>query len=146
VDLNWIAISAFCIVVFLVFVFGAYTTKTVETQPTFIFFMTDDQGYGDSGYLVHSELKTSNIDEKAKNGLRLDRFFESPVCFPSRAGVLSGRHPNRFGTFTWGHALRSRGKTIALHLKDAGYQTGFFGKWNPESNSSSIRKQDFMFG
>jgi arylsulfatase A-like enzyme len=119
-----------CLLVFLTFVFGSCTQNNTTQQPNFIFFMTDDQGYGDVGYLGHPDLRTPNIDEMARNGLQLDRFYASPVCSPSRASVLSGRHPNRSGTFTWGHALRPQEKTLARHLNEAGYQTGFFGKWH----------------
>ncbi|HLR32163.1 MAG TPA: sulfatase-like hydrolase/transferase, partial [Fodinibius sp.] len=99
-------------------------------KPNIIFFMTDDQGYGDVGYQGHPDLKTPNIDEMARNGLRLDRFYASPVCSPTRASVLTGRHPNRSGTFSWGHALRPQEQTVINHLSQAGYQTGFFGKWH----------------
>lgn len=123
-------ISHLCLLGSLIFVFISCTQNTSEPQPNFIFFMTDDQGYGDVGYLGHPYLKTPNIDEMSQKGLRLDRFYASPVCSPSRASVLTGRHPNRSGTFTWGHALRPQEKTLARHLNEAGYQTGFFGKWH----------------
>lgn len=106
-------------------------------KPNIIFFMTDDQGYGDVGYMGHPKVKTPSIDEMAQNGLRLDRFYASPVCSPTRASVLTGRHPNRSGTFSWGHALRPGEATVINHLKKAGYQTGFFGKWH----LGSIRKE-----
>lgn len=99
-------------------------------KPNIIFVMTDDQGYGDVGYMGHPEIKTPNIDEMARNGLRLDRFYASPVCSPTRASVLTGRHPNRSGTFSWGNALRPQEGTLITHLNQAGYQTGFFGKWH----------------
>lgn len=105
--------------------------QIVEQRPNIIFIMTDDQGYGDVGYMGHPVLKTPNIDDMAENGLRLDRFYAaSPVCSPTRASVLTGRNPNRSGTFSWGHALRPEERTVISHLKEAGYQTGFFGKWH----------------
>ncbi|MEX0685667.1 MAG: sulfatase-like hydrolase/transferase [Balneolales bacterium] len=99
-------------------------------QPNIIFFMTDDQGYADVGYLGHPVVKTPYIDEMARSGLRLDRFYASPVCSPTRASVLTGRYPTRTGTLTWGHALRPQEQTVISHLKEAGYQTGLFGKWH----------------
>jgi len=96
-----------------------------------IFAMTDDQGYGDVGYMGHPHLQTPVLDEMARNGLRMDRFYTaSPVCSPTRASVLTGRHPNRSGTFSWGNVLRAQETTVATALKDAGYRTGFFGKWH----------------
>ena len=100
-------------------------------RPNIIFVMTDDQGYGDVGYMGNPDLITPNIDAMAENGLRFDRYYTaSPVCSPTRASVLTGRHPNRTGTFTWGHALRPEELTVATLLKGAGYRTGFFGKWH----------------
>jgi arylsulfatase A-like enzyme len=67
----------------------------------------------------------------AARGLRLDRFYAAaPVCSPTRGSVLTGRHPNRFGCFSWGHHLRPEETTIAEALQAAGYATGHFGKWH----------------
>ena len=101
-------------------------------RPNIIFCMTDDQGYGDVGYMGHPVLKTPVLDEMAATGLRMDRFYTaSPVCSPTRASALTGRHPNRSGVFRWGHALRPQERTVAEILRDdAGYRTGFFGKWH----------------
>ncbi len=97
----------------------------------FIFAMTDDQGYGDVGYMGHRYLHTPVLDAMAENGLRMDRFYTaSPVCSPTRASVLTGRHPNRSGTFSWGNALRGEEISVATELRNAGYRTGFFGKWH----------------
>ncbi|HEO71658.1 MAG TPA: N-acetylgalactosamine 6-sulfate sulfatase, partial [Candidatus Hydrogenedentes bacterium] len=54
----------------------------------------------------------------------------APVCSPTRGSVMTGRHPNRFGCFKWGHPLRPQEITIAEALKTAGYVTGHFGKWH----------------
>ena len=67
----------------------------------------------------------------AASGLRFDRFYASaPVCSPTRGSVMTGRHPNRFGCFSWGHTLRPQEITVAEALKKAGYRTGHFGKWH----------------
>lgn len=100
-------------------------------QPNIILAMADDQGWGDTAYNGHPALKTPTLDEMAASGLRFDRFYAAaPVCSPSRCSVLTGRHPNRFGCFTWGYALRAEEVTIAETLRDAGYRTGHFGKWH----------------
>ena len=71
------------------------------------------------------------MDEMARNGLRFDRFYAAAaVCSPTRGSVMTGRHPNRFGCFAWGHTLRPQEITIAEALKKAGYATGHFGKWH----------------
>lgn len=100
-------------------------------RPNIILCMADDQGWGDVGYQGHPVLKTPNLDAMAREGLRLDRFYAAaPVCSPTRASVLTGRHPNRYGCFSWGHSLRVQEITIAEVLKKAGYATGHFGKWH----------------
>jgi arylsulfatase A-like enzyme len=101
-----------------------------KDRPNIILAMTDDQGYGDAGYLGDPHLNTPTLDAMAKAGLRMDRFYATPICSPTRAGFLTGRHPNRNGTFEWGHALRPREHTIAEALQTAGYRTGHFGKWH----------------
>lgn len=58
--------------------------------------MADDLGNGDVGY-HGSDIKTPNIDRLAKEGIMLNRFYVAPVCSPTRAGLLTGRYPNRFG-------------------------------------------------
>ncbi|MCL4217386.1 MAG: sulfatase-like hydrolase/transferase [Candidatus Hydrogenedentes bacterium] len=93
--------------------------------------MADDQGWGDMAYNGHPVLKTPNFDAMAAETLRFDRFYAAaPVCSPTRGSVMTGRHPNRFGCFRWGHTLRPQESTIAEALKTAGYTTGHFGKWH----------------
>ncbi len=100
-------------------------------RPNIILCMADDQGWGDMAYNGHPLLKTPHFDDMAKKGLRFDRFYAAaPVCSPTRASVLTGRHPNRFGCFKWGNTLRPQEITIAEALKTAGYVTGHFGKWH----------------
>ena len=83
------------------------------------------------GYMGHKVLKTPVFDEMAKTGLRFDRFYAAaPVCSPTRASVLTGRHPNRMGCFQWGHTMRKHEITLAEALKNSGYATGHFGKWH----------------
>jgi arylsulfatase A-like enzyme len=66
------------------------TNKT--KSPNIILIMTDDQGWGQTGYYNHPVLETPNLDEMAANGLRLDRFYAAaPVCSPTRASILTGR-------------------------------------------------------
>ncbi len=99
--------------------------------------MADDQGWGDMGYNGHPDLITPNFDLAAASGVRFDRFYAAaPVCSPTRASVLTGRHPNRMGVFKWGNTLRPQEITIAEALQTAGYATAHFGKWH----LGSVRK------
>ena len=110
---------------------AALARPLAEERPNFILCMADDQGWGDTGYNGHPLLKTPVMDEMARTGLRFDRFYAAAaVCSPTRGSVMTGRHPNRFGCFAWGHTLRPQEITIAEALKKAGYTTGHFGKWH----------------
>ncbi len=100
-------------------------------RPNVILCMADDQGWGDVAYNGHPVLKTPHLDAMAAAGLRFDRFYAAaPVCSPTRGSVMTGRTPNRFGCFSWGHPLRPQEVTIAEVLSAGGYVTGHFGKWH----------------
>src|SRR5690606_32989445 len=99
--------------------------------PNIILLMGDDHGWGETAYNGHPHLKTPVLDQMAVSGLRLDRFYAaSPVCSPTRGSVITGRHPNRYGTFGAGWSLRPEEIGIAQFMKEAGYATGHFGKWH----------------
>lgn len=104
---------------------------SAQSRPNVVLLMADDQGWGDVAYNGNSVVKTPVLDEMAATCLRFDRFYAAaPVCSPTRGSVLTGRHPNRFGCFSWGHDLRPEEVTLAEVLQDAGYATGHFGKWH----------------
>ncbi len=100
------------------------------TKPNIILCMTDDQGWGDVSYNGLTKIKTPNIDAMAAAGLRFNRFYAQQTCSPTRASVMTGRHPNRIGVFWPGMKLRKEELTIAQAVKQAGYVTGHFGKWH----------------
>ncbi len=100
-------------------------------RPNIVLVMADDQGWGDTGYNGHPELKTPNLDDLAKAGLRMNRFYAGHFnCSPTRASVMTGRHPDRMGTFSPGSPIRTQELTLAKVLQSAGYVTGHFGKWH----------------
>jgi arylsulfatase A-like enzyme len=102
-----------------------------ETRPNIILLMGDDHGWEETGYHGHPHVKTPVLDEIAATGLRLDRFYAAhPSCSPTRASFLTGRHPNRMGTFAPGWSFRPEEITIAHLLGKAGYRCGHFGKWH----------------
>lgn len=99
--------------------------------PNIVLVMADDQGYGDAGFTGHPFVKTPNLDAMSKNGVVFSRFYSSaPVCSPTRASVMTGRHPFRVNVPNHGHYLRPDETTIAEALKSVGYVTGHFGKWH----------------
>jgi arylsulfatase A-like enzyme len=102
-----------------------------SAPPNVVLIMADDQGWGDTGYNGHPELKTPNLDSLAASGLRMDRFYTAHFnCSPTRASVMTGRHPHRMGTFGPGSPIRAQEITVAKVLQSAGYATGHFGKWH----------------
>ena len=67
--------------------------------------MTDDQGWGDVGYNGLTKIRTPNIDAMAAAGIRFNRFYVQQSCSPTRASVMTGRHPNRMGVFWTGKII-----------------------------------------
>jgi arylsulfatase A-like enzyme len=93
--------------------------------------MADDHGYGDCGFTGHPFVRTPHLDKMAKAGVVFNRFYASaPVCSPTRASVMTGRHPFRTNVPNHGHYMRPDEQTIAEQLGKAGYVTGHFGKWH----------------
>ncbi len=99
--------------------------------PNIVLLMGDDHGWEETGYNGHPHVKTPVLDEMAATGLRLERFYAAhPTCSPTRGSFLTGRHPNRYGTFAPGWSIRPQELTLAQILRDAGYHCGHFGKWH----------------
>lgn len=124
--------------IMLLFTWGVFA----EDRPNIMLIMADDQGYGDAGFTGHPFLQTPGMDAMAANSVVFNRFYASaPVCSPTRASVMAGRHPFRTNVPNHGHYMRPDEVTVAEVLKDAGYVTGHFGKWHigsvqPESPTS----------
>ncbi|GAB3800460.1 sulfatase [Spirosoma humi] len=105
-------------------------------KPNFVIILADDLGYGDIGTFGATDVRTPNIDRLATNGLKFTDFYStSPVCTPTRFGLLTGRYPRRQGidhvffpeSFT---GIPSQEVTLAEALKEKGYKTGIVGKWH----------------
>ena len=124
-------IKIFLGLAFTISLLMAFTKYKIGHKPNIILVMSDDQGWGQMGYYEHPFLKTPNLAQMAKNGLRMDRFYAgAPVCSPTRASVLTGRANDRSAVFAHGYPLRRQEKTIAQALQKAGYETAHFGKWH----------------
>jgi arylsulfatase A len=118
---------------------GAFLTAAAGAaeRPNVIVIMTDDQGTADLGACGATDIETPCLDSLAKRGVRFRQFYAAaPVCSPSRAGLLTGRHPFRAGMPSNASAdagaagMPAREITIAEMLKSAGYATGHVGKWH----------------
>ena len=113
---------------FLLFFFLPIQAKI---RPHIVLVMADDHGYGDCGFTGHPFVQTPNLDLMAKSGVVFNRFYASaPVCSPTRASMMTGRHPFRTNVPNHGHYMRPDEQTIAEQLGKAGYATGHFGKWH----------------
>lgn len=100
-------------------------------RPHIVLVMADDHGYGDTGFTGHPFVKTPHLDAMAQAGVVFNRFYASaPVCSPTRASLMTGRHPFRVNVPNHGHYLRPHETTIAEALQSVGYVTGHFGKWH----------------
>ncbi len=106
-------------------------TARAAAPPNVLLMMGDDHGWEETGYHGHPHVKTPVLDEIAKTGFRFEHFYAAhPSCSPTRGSFLTGRHPNRYGTFAPGWSLRPEEITIAQIMRTAGYQCGHFGKWH----------------
>jgi arylsulfatase A-like enzyme len=106
--------------------------------------MTDDQGWGDTGYNGHPHLKTPHLDQMCRDGLRFDRWYAAaPVCSPTRGSCLTGRHPYRYGipSANKGH-IKSDEITLAELLHHHGYVTGHFGKWHLGTLTKTLKESN----
>ena len=114
-----------------------FATSLTAAQPNILLILADDLGYSDIGVFGAKNIRTPNLDRLAVQGARLaSHLVASPVCSPSRAGLLTGRYPQRTGVVGvlrdhhdhTGLALDER--TIADELSAAGYDTALMGKWH----------------
>ncbi|MFB3828006.1 MAG: sulfatase-like hydrolase/transferase [Bryobacteraceae bacterium] len=104
-------------------------------RPNIVFIVSDDHGYGDVSCYPHPrEVSTPNIDRIARRGIRFEQGYANCyVCAPTRAALLTGRYPQRYGFYTASDSragLPLSETTLAGVLKQAGYATGAFGKWH----------------
>ena len=108
-----------------------------SNAPNIILIYTDDMGYADlSCQGIVKDVKTPNIDQLAKEGVRITNgYVTAPQCVPSRAGFLTGKYQARFGLeHNPQGPLPLQEKTIGNIMQDAGYATGMIGKWHLDPN------------
>lgn len=120
-------------------------------KPNILFILTDDHGHWALGCAGNHEIKTPNIDELARSGIRFENFFcTSPVCSPARASILTGKMPSQHGIMDWlregnygegaiDYLENQVGYTDIL-AKD-GYNCGISGKWH--LGNSAIPQKSF---
>jgi len=107
------------------------STAAADSRPNVILVMADDMGWAQTGYYGYPVMKTPNLDDMARSGLRMDRFYAgAPSCTPTRASVLTGRTNDRTGAFRVGQPINKQEKMLSTAFQDAGYATAHFGKWH----------------
>jgi hypothetical protein len=100
-------------------------------KPNIVYLLADDLGWSDISTHPGGSIPTPNIDRLFKQGVELRNFMGWCVCSPTRAMLLTGRHPFRVGTGPeTGGELEKAETTIAEGFKAHGYRTGVFGKWH----------------
>jgi len=136
---------------------GGAFAQAAGKQFNIVLILADDLGYGDLGCYGGSDIVTPNIDRLASQGMRFtDAYSCAPLCSPARAGLLTGRYPQRFGyefnpfprsKDPWG--IPDSQRLLSEDLKAAGYATGLVGKWHlgPGDNQHPMRRGfDEFFG
>jgi arylsulfatase A-like enzyme len=118
-----------------------YSADAPKQKPNILVILADDLGYGDVGVHECKDIPTPNIDALARSGIRFTSgYVTGPLCGPTRAALIAGRHQSRFGhefnppAITEPNpdklALDLRETTFADRMKSAGYVTGALGKWH----------------
>ena len=128
--------------------------------PNFVFFLTDDLGWGDLGCFGSDFHETPNLDRLCAEGMKFNQAYSAcTVCSPSRAAIMTGKYPARTHITDWiaGHRkpfaklavpdwqmyLGHDEITIAEALKDAGYATQFAGKWHLTKLDPELREDGY---
>ena len=115
--------------------FGSAMISAAD-PPNFVIFYADDLGWGELGCQGSKDIPTPNIDSIAKNGVRFTQgYVAATYCSPSRAGLMTGRYPTRFGHEFNSVASKTSGlslqeTTLADRMKKLGYATVCIGKWH----------------
>ena len=120
-------------------VLGSAAQGATAEKTNIVLIYIDNVGWGDLACYGNPIIKTPNMDRLAAQGARLTDFYvPSSSCSPSRGALLTGRYPDRNGLThqlsvqeNWtGIGLPHREKILPQYLKERGYATGAFGKWN----------------
>ncbi|MCY1720814.1 sulfatase-like hydrolase/transferase [Prolixibacteraceae bacterium Z1-6] len=120
----------------LVMAFSCTPDAPKNERPNVIIIYTDDQGAIDLNSFGATDLVTPNMDKIVNSGIKFTQFYGAPICSPSRAGLLTGKTPQRAGVpgnvspNSEKAGLPPEQYTIAEMFKDAGYTTAHIGKWH----------------
>jgi arylsulfatase A-like enzyme len=110
--------------------------RAAEGKPNIVYIVADDLGWKDVGFNGATDLKTPNLDALAAGGVKLLQFYVQPMCTPTRAALMTGRYPFRYGLQTAvipsvsAYGLDTTEWLMPQALKEAGYETAIIGKWH----------------
>jgi len=109
--------------------------QAAAPRPHIVYIVSDDQGWKDVGF-HGSDIQTPHLDRLAQGGVRLEQFYAAPMCTPSRATLMTGRYPHRYGLQTLvipsggTYGLSTEERLLPQALKEVGYRTAIVGKWH----------------
>jgi arylsulfatase A-like enzyme len=144
----------------LVILASAGCSHPAAERPNFVLFLIDDLGWTDTGAYGSTFYETPSIDRLAAAGARFTQFYSaSPVCSPTRASIMTGKDPARLNITNWiggeqagmlrqAEYLRQlplEETTIGEAFKEAGYVTGYIGKWHLGAEGFLPSDQGFDF-
>lgn len=129
------------VLAFFTVVFGITCSRASGQAPTplrphIVHIVADDLGWKDVGFNGCTDIKTPNLDALAAQGARLTNFYVQPMCTPTRAALMTGRYPFRYGLQTAvipsvsSYGLDTEERLLPQTLKEAGYATAIIGKWH----------------
>ncbi len=106
------------------------------TKPNLVHIVADDLGWKDVGFNGCTDIKTPNLDKLAAEGARFTQFYVQHMCTPTRAALMTGRYPFRYGLQTIviptaaSYGLDTNEWLMPQCLKEVGYETAIIGKWH----------------
>ena len=130
--MKYIYFGFYYLILFHFFSCSPEEKSKTNNKPNIIVIVADDLGWNDIGF-HGSEIVTPAIDKMVQGGMELDRFYVHSVCSPTRASLLTGRYPSRYGILSplGDESVFPAGTiTIAELLKNNGYETAISGKWH----------------
>jgi arylsulfatase A-like enzyme len=112
------------------------SASTGQSRPNIVHIVADDLGWRDVGFNGCTDIRTPNLDRLAAEGARFSQFYVQPMCMPTRAALMTGRYPFRYGLQTAvipsvsDYGLDTSERLLPQCLGETGYATAIIGKWH----------------